>query len=284
MGNFFKTIEAQTKNCAFNNVEKKSFKLGGSIPNNILDIYPSKDKTAVGYIFVPGGYWQASNHRAHSFVGEQVMKFAHANFGIVSYEVSPKQNIKSQIEVTKEAIEKFCKELPECRAIVLAGHSAGAHLITMALESIALKIPIRQIFLISGIYDLVPVTKMSVMNNPDLSMSAGEVIDISPINKIAKIGKSISNQANISKSREDNDIGCACTVNLLVGEYESNEFKRQSKDFRKRLLEVNDKLGVEYEEIMGVDHFDEIENLYFSDYRVTQQIIRACGGRMSRFK
>jgi len=285
--NFFKTIETQTKSCGFNGAERKSFPLGGSEPNNILDAYPSIDKTAIGYIFVPGGYWQASNHRSYSFVGEQIMKFANVNFGIVSYEVSPKQSIKSQIEVTKKAIEKFCLEFPECRAIVLAGHSAGAHLIAMTLQNLDLKIPIRQIFLISGIYDLVPLTKMSVMNNPDLTMSASEVMDISPINKITKIGKSISNQASISRSKQD-ILNCEnssmCIVNLLVGEYESNEFKRQSKIFRERLLEVNEKLDVQYQEITGVDHFDEIENLYFSDYRVTQQIIRACGGRMSRFK
>ncbi|SVC81554.1 uncharacterized protein METZ01_LOCUS334408, partial [marine metagenome] len=102
----------------------------------------------------------------------------------------------------------------DATSLTISGHSAGAHLLTMALstdweETFGLKQEvITGACAISGIYDLTPLLYSYLQ--PQIQLSWGDVAHLSPIRHIP-------------------DKGPALTV--VSGGKESNEFIRQSQEF-----------------------------------------------------
>lgn len=64
----------------------------------------------------------------------------------------------------------------------------------------------------------------------------------------------------------------ACRVLVLVGQHDSPEFHRQSKEFCETLCRVGWKAS--FQQLRGVDHFDIIENLTREDDVLTQIILK----------
>lgn len=144
------------------------------------------------------------------------------------------------------------------RSISIAGHSAGAHL-TISLFSNILKNPIscaliKNIYLISGVYDLKPLLETYI--NEPVKLQTKEAIELSPLQQTFK---------NISSN---------ATFNVIVGEYESPAFIEQSKLFYEKLIGL--KHGANIEIIDAVDHFNIVENLNNEDFAITQKIIEDC--------
>ncbi|XP_038597997.1 kynurenine formamidase isoform X3 [Tachyglossus aculeatus] len=62
-----------------------------------------------------------------------------------------------------------------------------------------------------------------------------------------------------------------CEVKVALAQYDSPEFRRQSREFFEALRSAG--WAVSLEDIAGVDHFDVVEKLQWEDYVLTQIIL-----------
>ena len=101
--------------------------------------------------------------------------------------------------------------------VYLCGHSAGAHLAACLLHSdfnqrLSVEInKIKGFFLVAGVYDLTPLLKTDV--NDNVKMNLVEATKSSPM---------FINETCFSQN---------VSILVVYGENESNEFKKQSKDY-----------------------------------------------------
>lgn len=141
------------------------------------------------------------------------------------------------------------------RGVYISGHSAGAHL---AVELFEKFIPsqsqtIRQIikcaFLISGIYDLVPITRTTY--NDLLKLDENSAKDASPLKKKINGGDTI--------------------FYIIIAENDCPAFIEQAKAMEQHLVKLGTK--TKYVNIESTDHYDIIENLYSEEFKLTKLII-----------
>jgi arylformamidase len=119
----------------------------------------------------------------------------------------------------------------------LVGHSAGAQLIAMALSSIAARF--EKAILVSGIFDLEPITKTSINNTTRLDPESS--YRLSPINFV-------------SKAKDT-------PLVIIWGENETDEFKRQSRDFESAWNKTDEHKPCVTREISKRNHFDILFDL-----------------------
>ncbi|XP_042308546.1 kynurenine formamidase isoform X6 [Sceloporus undulatus] len=141
--------------------------------------------------------------------------------------------------------------------VYLLGHSAGAHLAAMVLSTdwaeFGVVPNIKGAFLVSGIYDLEPITHTYV--NEELHMSREVAQENSPLQCVPKLGDKR-----------------ACQVLIAVAQHDSPEFHRQSQEYFEALRAAG--WNSSLLDIGVTDHFDVIENLSQEDYLLTQVIVK----------
>ncbi|XP_038597995.1 kynurenine formamidase isoform X2 [Tachyglossus aculeatus] len=141
--------------------------------------------------------------------------------------------------------------------IYLCGHSAGAHLAAMALltdwTDLGLRPNLKGAFLVSGIYDLEPILNLYV--NDKLHMTREVARRNSPQLRVRMVKRNAG----------------TCEVKVALAQYDSPEFRRQSREFFEALRSAG--WAVSLEDIAGVDHFDVVEKLQWEDYVLTQIIL-----------
>ncbi|KAJ4432081.1 hypothetical protein ANN_20695 [Periplaneta americana] len=144
------------------------------------------------------------------------------------------------------------------RSVWFAGHSAGAHLVSMLLFSGWLnqlddrrRNLVKGFVLISGVYDLIPLINTYV--NDNLKLSREEARVLSPM---------LLNIESLSVRK--------LKILVAVAEFDSPEFQRQSQTFFEKLEQKSTML--EFITVPGVDHFDIVENLHKEDFVLTKKI------------
>ena len=151
----------------------------GERPLERLDVFPAAAAGAPVQVFIHGGYWRALDKSDHSFVAEALVP-AGATVVAINYDLCPAVTLDRIVAQTRAAIAWTYRHIgayggdPE--RLFLSGHSAGAHLAVMALlEDWPARHdlppdPIQGVTAISGVYDLVPVLRLSV--NDDIRLTA----------------------------------------------------------------------------------------------------------------
>ena len=228
----------------------------GTDENEILDFFPSNAQDAPLHIFVHGGYWQDLSQKDGDFFALPFIKNKIA-FVSLNYSLAPQANINHMIYQIRKAIGWCMKNAKtmgiNANKISLSGHSAGAHLIAMALieghitEFIDLPVPIHA-SLISGIYDLEPIVHTSI--NAPLNLTIEKAKEISP---------------QFITKREWN-----IPTNVIVAQFDTPEFIRQSLEYYQKLIE--NQQNTDFSIINGVNHFDIIIKFAENDYIVNSVI------------
>jgi arylformamidase len=127
--------------------------------------------------------------------------------------------------------------------MLVYGHSAGGHLAacmaatdwkTLAHDAPADLVPAA--YAISGVFDLMPLTQISI--NDDLRLNESEARRVSPLFWRVPAGRSLD---------------------AIVGALESSEFLRQSKTVAEAWKQGM--ASTRYEEIAGANHFTVIDPL-----------------------
>ncbi len=213
---------------------------GGS-PTQVLDFFPAKGAGAPLHVFIHGGYWQALSQRESAMMAPALIE-AEQSFATLNYTLAPDARIGDMVEECSNALLWLASQAEtlgfDPSRITLSGHSAGAHLASMVMARSANDLAraglrVRDVILISGVYDLEPIS-LTPVNDP-LQLTPVEVNDLSPIRHLPRPGP---------------------RYNVTVAERDTPEFIRQSRDYAELLRKAGH--AVSFDLKKGMQHFDII--------------------------
>ena len=180
------------------------------------DVFPAGPAAPV-HVFIHGGYWRRFSARDHDFVVPQLVA-AGLTVVVVNYALCPIVSLDEIVRQVRAAIAWTYGHAGEFGAdpsrLTVSGHSAGGHLTAMALLTdwagdygLPADI-IKGAVAISGLFDLgfVPYSYIQ----PKVQATWDQVARLSPIRHLP---------------------GAAPPLLVAVGGDETDEFRRQSRDF-----------------------------------------------------
>jgi arylformamidase len=160
------------------------------------------------WVFVHGGYWQASDKLQHAQFAKGMLDagfaVAMANYGLAPE--TPLPLIVRQVSCLLSYLVDQAESLSiDASRLNLAGHSAGAHIAAMITTQGTVP-TVRSVLLLSGLFDLAPLTLLPM--GALLKLTASAVAELSPARMPVPAGVKVA---------------------LAVGADESDEFKRQTQ-------------------------------------------------------
>lgn len=142
------------------------------------------------HMFVHGGYWRGQVKEDYLFVAEGAVA-AGAIAAIVEYTLMPGARMAQLVAEVRQAAGWLADHAGEFggdgRSISASGHSAGAHLCSYlasrSSHESSLPAPkVKSLLLLSGIYDLRPITTSYLQ--PTLGLTPEEVVQWSPFEAV----------------------------------------------------------------------------------------------------
>ncbi|MEN9643703.1 MAG: hypothetical protein RL238_372 [Actinomycetota bacterium] len=127
-------------------------------------------------VFVHGGYWQALSAAASLYLAPGALAQGWS-YAAVEYPIAPGPTLPEMVEACRAALTSLAALGPH-REVVLAGHSAGAHLAAMVALAAVPALPVDRVVLLSGVYDLRPVVLTTV--NDALGLHPDDAEALSP--------------------------------------------------------------------------------------------------------
>jgi arylformamidase len=181
-----------------------------------LDVFPTRREDAPLFVFIHGGYWRSLDKSDFSWLIPPFVAHGVA-VALPNYGLAPATPIEDIVRQTLAALAWLYRRGGEMgidrNRIVVAGHSAGAHLAAMMTAArwpqYAADLPaglVKGALLVSGVFDLEPLVHAPFVN-ADLKLDVARAQRLSPVHLPP---------------------ATAAPVTLAVGAEESSEFKRQS--------------------------------------------------------
>ncbi|MBS0366219.1 MAG: alpha/beta hydrolase [Proteobacteria bacterium] len=208
-----------------------------------LDVFPAAQADAPVFVFLHGGYWRGGSAAMHSWIAAGLRPLGITTI-LPDYALCPVVGIGEIIRQARAALTWVVGHAAAYGAdpgrIAIGGHSAGAHLAAMTLQTpwrdlygIATE-PLRGAALLSGIYDLAPLRHSFLQ--PDLRLDERLVRDCSPLFSIGHSSASLW---------------------ITWGESEPAEFARQSTVYHEAWQAAGNRsrLGA----VPGTNHFSILE-------------------------
>ena len=152
----------------------------GPRPRQVLDIFPAAGPQSPVEIFIHGGYWRSGSKDDYSFIASLLFP-AGVTTVAIEYDLCPAVTVTDIVAQARAAIAWTYRNIAryggDPEKIYASGHSAGSHLVAMALahdwEQDGLpKNIIKGAVAISGVYDLEPVLHVSVKDEIKLDSHA----------------------------------------------------------------------------------------------------------------
>ncbi|XP_055264439.1 kynurenine formamidase isoform X2 [Moschus berezovskii] len=222
-----------------------------------LDIYlPEAVSEAMPFlVFFHGGYWQSGRNKGHwDLEGKEPLMEPDTAPALCT------GTLDRMVDQVTQSIVFVQTRYPSNQGIYLCGHSAGAHLAAMMLLANWTKHGVtpnlKGFFLLSGVYDLEPI--MHTSENAPLLPTLEDAQRNSPLWHL--------------KTAPTRPMDPACLILVTVGQHDSPEFHRQSREFYQTLCQGGWKAS--FEELHDTDHFEILWNLTQEDYVLTQIILR----------
>ncbi|XP_060525679.1 kynurenine formamidase isoform X2 [Cylas formicarius] len=212
------------------------------------------------FIFIHGGYYQeeAITHSLYSSIAEIFYKNKIKSI-LIGYELAPKKTVTEILENLQKALRKCIEYARNHKStkVFIAGHSVGAHALATFFPEFRASLQkedqniIKALFLIGGLYDFEPITKISANNSLKLSAETAK-IKFSPL---------------YQKGNFEN-----VKLYIVVGEHDSPAFVNQSRSFHLKLKEeqINSVLYI----LENIDHFDIMEKMCDESFLLTQIILQ----------
>lgn len=159
----------------------------GPGPKETLDLFVPSAPARATFVFLHGGYWRALDKSDFSFVAPPFVARGIA-VAVVNYDLCPAVAVADIVVECRRALVWLVRNGAEHGAnperIVVAGHSAGGHLVAMlyatdwAAEGLA-RSPLVGGVSLSGLHDLAPLVLFSY--NVELNLTDAEAGRLSPI-------------------------------------------------------------------------------------------------------
>jgi len=224
----------------------------GPTREEYLDIFPAGDGAPV-HVFIHGGYWRRFSAREHSFVVPALVQAGIAVL-VVNYALCPSVTIDEIVRQVRAAVAWAYANAAafggDPGRITVSGHSAGGHLVGMALSTDwpgAYDLPadtLKAGIAISGLFDLAPFPYSFLQ--PALQLDWAQVRRNSPLGLVPAVGAAMV---------------------AAVGGAESAEFRRQSRAYADAWP------GGRYLEIPDRNHFTVLEELERPDSRLFRTVV-----------
>jgi arylformamidase len=188
----------------------------GEASGERLDYFPTNRSDAPLLVFIHGGWWRSLDKADFSFIAP-AFTCEGINVALTNYTLAPAASIADIVRQQLRALAWLYRNAEQYdfdpQRIVVAGHSAGAHLSAMMMSAIRPafgddlpKDLVKGGILMSGVYDLEPVRHAEFVN-VDLKLTAEDIGALSP--------------AGMPHAH-------ATPFVTAVGGLESDEFKRQN--------------------------------------------------------
>lgn len=233
----------------------------GEHADEVLDVFPAPQAGSPVLVFIHGGYWRALSKDDSSFMA-QTFTQAGATVVAINYTLAPAASLAEIVAQNRRALAWIWRHIAhyngDPRRIYLCGSSAGGHLVGMLLADdwqAAYGVPqdvIAGACGVSGLYDLTPI--------PSIHVNAWARLD-------AVSARALSPQFHLP--------GAGTPLLLSYGEFETDEFKRQSDSYlaawRARGFEGR------YVAMPGTNHFDVILKLMDPQAPLTRALLHMMG-------
>ena len=236
----------------------------GSSPNERLDFFPAAAPGGPLLVFIHGGYWRSRSRTEYAWLAPPYLAQG-INVALIDYDLAPAVSIDTIVLQTLRALEWLWRAADEqgfdASRIHVAGHSAGGHLVAMAMSALWPRwdpdLPadlVKGGIAISGIYDLEPLVHASFVNQ-DLKLDNKSAFRLSP--------------AWMPPATQAPLITC-------VGGEESSEFLRQT-----RLLAARRKPVLRADvPAPGRNHFTVLDALADPGHALFRQTVALCRGKL----
>lgn len=207
-------------------------------PLGTLDVFPADQPGAPVHVFFHGGFWRGRDKADYSYVAAALVP-AGITTVVINYDLCPQVKVAEIVSQAGRGLRWVEANAASFGGnpdrITASGHSAGAHLIAMALatdrgEKALPEGLLKGAVLISGIYDLAPVPQISV--NEQVRLDASEVDAVSPMFHLPHP---------------------AVPLEIVVGGRETPSWIEQSRCFSKICKAAGGE--VRFQEIADHDHF-----------------------------
>jgi arylformamidase len=161
----------------------------GEASGERLDFFPTNRSDAPLLVFIHGGWWRSLDKSDFSFIAPAYTR-AGFNVALTNYTLAPHASLAEIVQQQLRALAWLYRNAEKYdfdpNRIVVAGHSAGAHLSAMMMAALwpvfGEDLPpnlVKAGILLSGIYDLEPVRHADFVNI-DLRLGAEDVTPLSP--------------------------------------------------------------------------------------------------------
>jgi arylformamidase len=238
----------------------------GLSPVEKIDIFPAAGKQpAPVLVFIHGGYWLMLDKADFSFVANGFVPHGITTV-VINYALIPSVRMDEVVRQCRQAVAWVLANAASFGGdpgkVTVTGHSAGGHLTAMVgatdwpgftaarVQQPLLAAPAGG-FSISGLHDLVPISRCYLQR--DLQLSPDEVARNSPMNLAPPI---------------------AGAWLALVGAKEGPEYLRQSEELARRWTGAGNS-RVSAEVVPGHDHFSIVAALDNPDDQLTLRIADA---------
>jgi arylformamidase len=228
----------------------------GDGPLQTLDVFPARGKDLPVHVFIHGGFWRGLDKDIYSEIAQPIVASG-AIAILVNYDLCPAVTLDDIVQQILACVTWIYREAPRYGGdpdqISLSGHSAGAHLAAMALchewdrEGLPMAL-IKAVVLISGIYDLVSVPRLSVNEEINLTQD------------MARRNSVMSAQPTVH-----------CPALVTAGGEEPRLWLRQSSDYAQQLTRAG--LVTRYLEVPGEHHFSLTDRLAEADHPLTRAMV-----------
>lgn len=232
----------------------------GDHPDERLDLYlPEEGEGPFPvHVFVHGGYWRAFSKLDFAFVADAVTAHG-AIAAIIDYSLMPKARMATLVGQVRRAVAWLAGNAGrwggDPAALSASGASAGAHLASLLAcrgpgeAAAGLVTPVRSLLLVSGIYDLEPITGSFLQ--PEIGLTAEEVAAWSPLSATPVPG---------------------AVVDVVAGADETPPFLAQGRAFADRLAAAGVEAG--FATLPGEDHMSIATALGTSGSALAQHLGR----------
>jgi arylformamidase len=232
----------------------------GPTREETFDVFSGGDGPRPTVFFVHGGWWRSTTSKLWSYVAQG--PGAHGFTTVVeNYALCPTVTVSEIVRQHRAAFAAMWHRAEELGVdrenIVVTGHSAGGHamaalLATDWVDDYGLpERPFKMAIPVSGVFDLVPVTKCWLA--PYLQLPPLEA-------------------ARLSYHRP---LGPAVPTLAVVGGEESAEFHRQTREWTEAGVAAG--LPVRWADAPGRDHFDVLDELADPEGLITREIVAVLG-------
>ncbi len=223
----------------------------GPSPRQTVDLFPGKAGGPLA-VFIHGGWWRSRDPSAYSHFAAGPNSHG-VSVAVVGYDLCPQVTIPAIIEQMRAACLFLWRK--KRQHIMVYGHSAGGHLAACMVatdwKAITPDAPSDLVpagYAISGVFDLAPLTQISV--NADLKLDDKSARACSPLFWRVPAGRSLD---------------------AVVGALESGEFLRQSRIVADTWRQAG--AQTRYEAVAGANHFTIIEPLADGNSAMTKRVV-----------